>query len=448
MNSKAVRALRKKFIFIAMLAIAFVIFFLVMLLNVTNYVATRREIRQVLELMCEQYGEERGTASMDNDTGRDYSTDSKALEKAASAGWLRDDSFDLFALFTGYYRDVSSNYYERVKTLDPYFAVLLNQEGNVLEILPSDISEESAKVAAAFAEQTYDEQKEFGNNGGYYYLMKETRYGSVVSFFDGSAQITAMHRLLYASIVICMGILIIVFWPVYFFSDRMIQPELRNIERQKQFITNASHELKTPLAVIRANTELVELMNGESEWTTSTLRQVDRMNGLIKNLVTIARAEEKADKTALAEVDVSAAVKDTADTFAPVATQNGKELVQEIEENVRLVADEAAIRQLASLLLDNAIKYCDEGGKVTAQLSRRGKAKGIRLVVSNDYAAGANVDYSRFFERFYREDSSHNTEKGGYGIGLSIAESIVSSYNGSISASWKNGMISFTCVLL
>ena len=85
---------------------------------------------------------------------------------------------------------------------------------------------------------------------------------------------------------------------------------------------------------------------------------------------------------------------------------------------------------------------------MTAQLSKRGKAKGIRLVVSNDYAAGTNVDYSRFFERFYREDSSHNTEKGGYGIGLSIAESIVSSYNGSISASWKNGMISFTCILL
>ena len=139
-------------------------------------------------------------------------------------------------------------------------------------------------------------------------------------------------------------------------------------------------------------------------------------------------------------------MKDTADTFAPVATQDGKELVQEIEENVRLVADEAAIRQLASLLLDNAIKYCDDGGKVVAHLSKKGR--GIRLVVSNTYAAGESVDYSRFFERFYREDSSHNTEKGGYGIGLSIAESIVSSYNGSISASWKNGMISFTCILV
>ena len=119
----------------------------------------------------------------------------------------------------------------------------------------------------------------------------------------------------------------------------MIQPELRNIERQKQFITNASHELKTPLAVIRANTELIELMEGENEWTTSTLRQVDRMNGLIKNLVTIARAEEKADKSALAEVDVSAAVQDTVNTFTPVASQDGKEMVGEIEANVRLVTE-------------------------------------------------------------------------------------------------------------
>ena len=447
MNSKAVRALRKKFIFIAMLSIGAVIFFLVTLLNVANFVSTHREIRHVLELLCEQYSEEREVASTGGNTEQDYTADNEAIENAASAQWFRSDS-DASSFFNLLNDQASRDYYERVKNLDPYFAVLLSSDGEVLDVLPSDLEKDTAKVAAAFAEQVFETKKEFGKFGVYFFLMRDAKFGAVVSFFDGSAQINAMQRLLYASIVICLGILIIVFWPVYFLSDRMIQPELRNIERQKQFITNASHELKTPLAVIRANTELIELMNGENEWTASTLRQVDRMSGLIKNLVTIARAEEKADKSILAEFDVSAAVKDTADTFAPVATQDGKELVQEIEENVRFVADEAAIRQLASLLMDNAIKYCDDGGKVIVQLSKRGKGKGIRLVVSNAYAAGENIDYSRFFERFYREDSSHNTEKGGYGIGLSIAESIVSSYNGSIGASWKNGMISFTCVLL
>jgi signal transduction histidine kinase len=110
---------------------------------------------------------------------------------------------------------------------------------------------------------------------------------------------------------------------------------------------------------------------------------------------------------------------------------------------VTIIADEGAMRQLVSLLIDNAIKYCDEGGTVTVRLDRKGKF--ARLTVSNDFKAGAGVDYSRFFERFYRQDKSHNTEKGGYGIGLSIAESIVRQYDGTIGVSWSNGVISFTC---
>ena len=442
MNSKAVRALRKKFIFIAMFSIGVVIFCLVTLLNVANYVSTRREIRMVLEVLCEQFTNPTNTSA----SGSGYSGSESYSDSDVSSELFRDGGNGLFSFFDFSENTASREYYERVNRGYSFFAVLLNTDGSVRDVLPEDIDEKTAAEAMTHAKRIFAERREFGNYGVYYYLREDIENGSVVAFFDSSTQINAMQRLLYASVVICLGILIIVFWPVYFLSDLMIQPELRNIERQKQFITNASHELKTPLAVIRANTELIELMNGENEWTTSTLRQVDRMNGLIKNLVTIARAEEKADKSAMAEIDVSAAVKDTADTFAPVATQDGKELVQEIEENVRLVADEAKVRQLASLLLDNAIKYCDDGGKVVAQLSKKGKV--VRLVVSNSYAAGESVDYSRFFERFYREDSSHNTEKGGYGIGLSIAESIVSSYNGSISASWKNGMISFTCSLL
>ena len=226
---------------------------------------------------------------------------------------------------------------------------------------------------------------------------------------------------------------------------RSIAPEIRNAEQQKQFITNASHELKTPLAVIKANTQVQEMMNGKDEWTESTMRQVDRMTGLIQNLVTIVRAEEKEDSEDRIDTDVSEAIRDTVKSYLPVAENAGETLNQNIGDGIHMKAVESQIRQLATLLIDNAIKYCDEHGTINVELLQKGR--GVKLSVSNTYAEGKNADYSKFFERFYRADQSHNVDKGGYGIGLSIAESLVKQYNGSIDASWKDDVITFDCIL-
>ena len=239
---------------------------------------------------------------------------------------------------------------------------------------------------------------------------------------------------------------IVTFILVRVLSGKLIQPEIENSRRQKQFITNASHELKTPLAVIRANTELLEVTEGENEWTRSTLSQVDHMSGLIQNLVMISKAQEREDTSILSEIDASDIVKQTISSFEPLAKQKKKELESKIDDNVSVVADESKLRQLTTILLDNAIKYCDDGGKISVALSqlKRGKNK-IRLVVSNNYAEGDKIDCNRFFDRFYREDQSHNIDKGGYGIGLSIAESICKQYGGSIRAMFKDGIICFIC---
>lgn len=197
--------------------------------------------------------------------------------------------------------------------------------------------------------------------------------------------------------------------------------------------------------MIKANTQVQEMMNGKDEWTESTMRQVDRMTGLIQNLVTIVRAEEKEDAGDRVDTDVTEAIKDTVKSYVPVAENAGKTLNQNIAENVHMKAVESQIRQLATLLIDNAIKYCDEKGTIDVTVVQKGK--GIRLTVSNSYAEGKNVDYSKFFERFYRADTSHNVDKGGYGIGLSIADSLVKQYNGSINASWKDGIITFDSIL-
>jgi signal transduction histidine kinase len=186
-------------------------------------------------------------------------------------------------------------------------------------------------------------------------------------------------------------------------------------------------------------------MEGENEWTESTLRQVDHMNDLIKNLVMLSRSEEMVDRSSMTEINVTDTISETVETFRPVAIQAGKTLTVSIRDEIRMITDRDMIEQLTSLLIDNAIKYCDDDGVVEVNASQKGR--GLRLVVSNTYANGKGQDYSRFFDRFYRADASRSEQKKGYGIGLSIAQNIVQLNKGSINASWKDGVISFTCVI-
>ena len=144
----------------------------------------------------------------------------------------------------------------------------------------------------------------------------------------------------------------------------------------------------------------------------------------------------------LRELDGARIMEETADSFAPVAASDGKTLIKKLPDTLPVKTDESMLRQLLTILTDNAVKYCDGGGTVTCAAEKAGKQTVFR--VSNTYAEGKDTDYRRFFDRFYRADASHNTEKGGYGIGLSIAESLAGSLGGIIDVSWKDGTITFT----
>lgn len=332
-----------------------------------------------------------------------------------------------------------------------YFTVVLDADGNAVACDISHIASLNQEQAVALAKRAVQSNHWWSRDSinDYYYMVQEEDDGSaIVACVDMYVQSQINSQVIRITVLICGAGLLITFIIVVLLSKRAIQPEIENVKRQKEFITNASHELKTPLAVIRANTELMEMMNGESEWTQSTMRQVDRMNGLIQNLVMIARAQEGEDKGLLEEVDVSKSVRESVEPYEALAKQDHKALKMEIEDDITMIANEARVRQLTTILVDNAFKYCDPDGEITVGLATAKKGKIVRMYVSNSYAAGGNVDYSRFFERFYREDTSHtgtNEKKGGYGIGLSMAESICRLYHGSIGASWKDGVITFEC---
>lgn len=326
-----------------------------------------------------------------------------------------------------------------------YFAVLYDEdEQTVDEVITSHIAEIDSESAVEYANKVKDRWFDFGNYGKYYYLVSDrSSGGTIVVVMDCSTQIGINRRLvILACILIGVGMLASVF-VIRIWAGKIVQPEIRNAELQKSFITNASHELKTPLAVIKANTEMLEMMGTENEWTKSTMRQVDRLTGLIQNLVLVTRANERDSKDERTYTDFSTIVEETVKTYETVAIQDAKTLESDIGNNIGMDAHEGDIRQITTLLLDNAIKYCDSKGKVTVNLAT--EKKSIVLTVSNDYKDGEGIDYERFFDRFYRGDESHNIDKEGYGVGLSIAQGLMERYHGEIKADWADGVISFIC---
>ena len=237
-------------------------------------------------------------------------------------------------------------------------------------------------------------------------------------------------------------VLFIIFMSHY--SKKLVKPFVENDEKQKRFITNASHELKTPLAVISANNEMTEAVSGKTKWTESTNRQVKRLQSLIENLVVLTRLDEMND-IPLSDVDLSSVVSETAEPFRSVIEATGRRYDCQIEQNIHVQSEKRTIQQIASVLLDNAAKYCDEGGAVSVCLIRKGK--GAQLNVSNTYQEGKDVDISRFFERFYREDESHHSGKSGFGIGLSMTKEMTERIKGKMEVNCEGDKIVFSVVL-
>ncbi|MDD3174520.1 MAG: HAMP domain-containing sensor histidine kinase, partial [Herbinix sp.] len=215
---------------------------------------------------------------------------------------------------------------------------------------------------------------------------------------------------------------------------------------QKLFITDAGHEIKTPLAIISANADVLELIGGESEWITSIRNQTVRLDKLVKNLLTLSKLEEDNKKVSFTEFDLSETVARTASPFTTVAETKSKKLFMDIAQGKRLVGDESSIEQLVSTLVDNALKYSDEEGTIKITLSSY--KKGIKLEVYNTTEEIDTENLDKLFDRFYRSDSSRSSETGGYGIGLSIAKSIVEAHHGKISVKSEDGRsICFTVLL-
>lgn len=214
------------------------------------------------------------------------------------------------------------------------------------------------------------------------------------------------------------------------FTRRMMKPAMALETRQKQFITDAAHELKTPLTLMLTNAEILEKENGDSEWTRGIREEGEHMKGLIQSLITLTRADEGVQKVQKEPVQLSLLLQESLEDYADLMESIGLQVHQEIAEDVMVEGDPALFAQIFSILLENALKYCDEQGMVRVSLKQSRKTI-IRF--ENTCQNVDSLDLERLFDRFYRGDASRSSEDG-FGIGLSVARSLVTAMNGTITA--------------
>ncbi|WP_040196746.1 sensor histidine kinase [Candidatus Soleaferrea massiliensis] len=307
-----------------------------------------------------------------------------------------------------------------------FFTVRFDRNGNVLSVDVQAIASVSQDEAIVYAEKALEHPKERGWVGDFRYKRYDTAAGQAVVFINGlNTKQSNQQFMLAASLVFAASSIVIIIL-VILISRKAVKPVAESYEKQKQFITDANHELKTPLTLIRTNLDIMEAEIGANEWLTDIREEAKIMTGLVNRLVSLARMDEDNTKLSKEPFSLSEAVLDTVSAFTQHINTQHKELLTDIPDDINYHGNEAAIRQLISILMDNAVKYCDPGGVIRVTL-RGGKYPTI--LVDNSYTVAGSMELDRLFDRFYRADKAR-TYGGGFGIGLSIAKAIAEKHHG------------------
>ncbi|RHV12597.1 sensor histidine kinase [Clostridium sp. OM05-6BH] len=334
-----------------------------------------------------------------------------------------------------------NNYNEDSSYRTRFFRIFLDEDKKVTNVNMDHIAAVDEKRAVRMTKIAMLRRGKVGLVGSYRY-RKEYKDGQVRSiiFLDCKENQSFYH--LAVTITITVSTLLTCLITVIFAiaSKRAVRPFEINSNRQKQFITDASHELKTPLAIISANAEVLQYKGDGNEWTQNIIDQTKHMGKLINQLLVLAKLDEVQEKSEKQEADLKLLLEETTRPFEEVATQKKVTLKLHLEEGVTIRVNREQIAQLVSILTENAAKYVNDGGKIVWRLTKT--QHGAVLVVKNTTEKEL-PDTKRMFDRFYRSDSSRSSKTGGQGIGLSIAKKIVDSHKGSITAKAGDGMVTF-----
>ena len=405
------KKMRWHFILAAMLAVFIMLVAVLAGINVWNYHTTAERADQRIQ---EIYGFESGKVP-----GMEISEEN-ASQPVPPDIFNRPDDHDPEAPYT-----------------TRFFIVRLDEEGNVTDVSTDFIASVTQTEAEEFARKVLNEKRQVGYYKNYRFQILAKKNDNIVIFLNTTMELRSVRNVLLISCLVGVVCFLVVFLLVILLSKRAMKPYIRNIERQKRFITDASHEIKTPLTSIATSVDVIEMEYGEDEWTRNIHKQTSKMSRMVADLVTLSRLDEENPFLERTEFSLSDAVWEVAEPFASLAKAQGKKYSQRIEENLTLCGNPDATRQMISVLLDNAMKYSDENGTIRLDVYKvHGKTK---IEVFNTCVLEETQNLSRLFDRFYRPDNSRSRKTGGSGIGLSIAQAVAEAYGGKIKVSSKDG---------
>ncbi len=428
-----IRQLRKQFILVAMCSMFVVLAVIVGSLNAAGFHGVVRRADRILDMLAENDGHfpddfpARGKAEPGGARADSEHKEPEALKGA--------EAFRVPGIFQG--MSLETPYDTR------FFSVRLDADGGIVSIDTGRIAAVESEGAADYAREVWETGKTRGFLGDYRFLCQavEGSGDSRIIFVDCGRDLNSSRSLALTSVGVSLLGMLAVFVLVLFFSKRVFAPVEQSYIKQKQFVTDASHELKTPLTVISANVDILEMEGQENQWTASIRNQVKRLRSLTEQMVMLSRLEEE-EKPVFTSCRISELAQETAAVFEPLAQAKGKTLNTEIARGLTCVGDEDKLRQMLSLLLDNALKYASEQGEILLKLAPARKGGRVCVTVWNTVGEDSGIvpgSQNMLFERFYRPDASRSSRTGGSGIGLSIVQAIVEQHRGKISAESADG---------
>ncbi len=341
-------------------------------------------------------------------------------------------------------RDIFINKETRFSTR--FFTVEYNSSGGgataTIDNIASVTSEEAISMADGLMTASGTAERGWVSDYRYKIIREDT--GTKIIFVDGTINKGLSRNFLATAALVLLGSGTVVLLLIIFFSKKAVKPVAESYEKQKQFVTDANHELKTPLTLILANLDIAESELGKNDWLDDIRYEGEQMALLVERLVSLSRMDEDGTTLSKERFNMSEMMLDITSEFANAAESSGRAFTVDIKPDVFVDGDEAALRQTASILLDNALKYCDRKGIICCSLSA---GRRTELTVTNSFKDVDNTRLDKLFDRFYRSDKAR-TSGTGFGIGLSIAKSIVEKHGGSIRAyKATNGVIGFKVIL-
>ncbi|MBR2290532.1 MAG: HAMP domain-containing histidine kinase [Clostridia bacterium] len=414
------KRLQIKFVITTMIAVTLIVLGVFCVVTFENYKITNEQLDALLELISENNG------SMPEKESKKYA-------------YLADE-----AKYSTRYFTIRTDNKGVIKEVN------IDNIASVSEEEAEDMTNEILKNSRRFgffhqlANSILANKKSSGFFSNYKYKITSVSQGKLIVFIDCQMQLQSFKAATLRSLAVTGGALVVILFALIGFSKNILSPVFKSIESQKNFVTNASHEFKTPLAVVMADIDILEMTVGEdNEWLKSIKNQTNRLNTLTRTLLTLSNVQDGRASLVTSKFSINDLVSEVIEELKILIGDRKINFNKQLD--AIMTADRDMMKQVVNILFDNAIKYTPEDGEINITTGKKGK--NVKFEISNTCENAKEIDTSRLFERFYREDKSR-TKKEGYGIGLSIAQSIVAIHKGRISSgTTKDGKIYFRVII-